>query len=177
MNAWDLLFLGDDGPIYTNLLANGACETTGGFTANGVSQAADSANKYEGTNCIKITRLSYGGGSSAQNIRSLITNGKYYLYSGYVKNGNATSMKLEYWKGTGGVVQTSDYAATSYDRKGLLLAPDGTWSATTVNASAIMTAAEGQYAYFDALMLNEVSAADYAAGVAACLTKYPYKAP
>jgi len=165
---------------YTNLLSFGGCEATTGWTTLLGTLATDSDNEYEGTNCLKITINS--GQTTAfsyRNILSLLNISKYYLYSGYVKNYNGTTgMKISVdCKADKGLIVSTSNITTDYVRKGILLQPSDFDTATELTIRSHCDGSAAQYGYFDALMVNEISVADYAAGVAACLTKYPYKAP
>ena len=69
-----------------NTLFNGAdfggCEATTGWSPTRCSATIDSINKFEGTNCLKIT-LSAGetDGPILRNILSLLDTSKYYSFS------------------------------------------------------------------------------------------------
>ena len=79
--------------------------------------------------------------------------------------------------GDAGDINTTANTTTDYVRKGVVIQPSDFDTATSLMVRVYIAGAENQYAYFDTLMVNEISAADYAAGVDACLAKYPYKAP
>lgn len=181
-NAKRLLFFGDDSPQYINLLTAGGCESTAGWNAsNSYAIAANADNKYEGTNCIKITSSATVSGAVYRSALSLIQADKYYLVSAYVKNVDMpTGIRIGcYVAGDGGTTNTAYVTDTNYTRLGFLLSPTQLDTATTFNVEANAGGAgtPGKIAYFDAFMINEISASDHALGVAVCLTKYPYKAP
>jgi len=165
---------------YTNLFAQGGCEATTGWTAVLGTNTVDSVNEYEGTNCLKLT-INAGQATMFiyRDILSLLSTSKYYLISAYLKNFNgATGIQIAAdCSGDKGLVTSGYNATTDYVRKGIILQPSDIDAATGVAIRVYCTGAEAQYGYLDALMTNEISAADYAAGVATCLTKYPYKAP
>jgi len=177
--AKQLLFMG--GNIdYTNLFAQGDCEATTGWTPYHITLVTDADNKYEGTNCLKVTiSATYTNGIGFINVLPLLNTSKYYLISGYVKNNDATTgIKLRAsCTGDKGNVDSAYNATTSYVRIGVILQPSDFDGATDMKLTLYVDGVAGQSAYFDAVMLNEISAADYAAGVDACLAKYPYKAP
>jgi hypothetical protein len=177
-NGENILIGESPAPSYTNLASFAACEETTGWTAFRVQSTIDSENEFEGTNCIKIaidpTRSS---GYIYKNVYSVLDKTKYYLFSGYVKNGNASN-------GISISIDTNDedvygsaISDTTYTRTGVLLQPSNFADASFVYFQVRIIGAENQYAYVDACMVNEITAEDYAAGVEACLAKYPYKAP
>lgn len=165
---------GGGGVSYANLLPVGACESLTGWSAYQSINTIDTVNKYDGNGCIKS--LCNGDGSISYQVLPLLSTTKYYMLSGYLKNLDATEIKLQlYCTGDVGARFSDGQSATVYDRKAVLLQPSDFNSASTVSAGTRVFGT-GKYAFLDNLMLNEISAADYASGVAACLAKYPYKA-
>jgi hypothetical protein len=151
------------------------CEATTGWSSSSASVATDSSNKFEGTNCLKVT-ISGTGGTIYRNILSLLNTSKYYLVSAYVKNGNlGTGIKF-------GVEAVSDTyntyvtasTSTSYLRQGVVLQPTDFDGATEVRLKIRGDGSDTQYGYFDAIMLQEITSAEYALGATALLDKYPF---
>jgi hypothetical protein len=165
---------------YRNLFSQGACESIDGWSSPLTGIVADSENKYEGTNCIKVS-LDAGRttGNAEVSVLSLLNTSKYYLFSGYVKNGNLTNgiSVRAYCYGDALWISSSNNSSNEYVRLGVVLQPSDFDGASDVIFVARLDGLELQYAYFDAYMINEISAADYASGAAACLAKYPYKSP
>jgi len=166
---------------YTNLFSLGECETITGWTKNSaVTIATDSDNEYAGTNCIKITlNAGQAVGGAYKDVTSIIDKAKYYLISAYLKNANVTNgIRIQcVCTGDVGAINSDYNVTTDYVRKGVITQPTDYDGATAISVYAQVIGAETQYGYFDNYMINEITAADYAAGLAACLTKYPYKAP
>ena len=163
----------------TNILpdAVAGCETLTGWNGGYVEVLLDSANKYEGANCIKIT-LSAGRtvGYYYRDILSLLDMSKHYLLTAYVKNGNVDyGIRLEAEFVDGGITKNAGYiTATNYTRVGIPIQPSDFINATQVRINLRIAGAENQYAFFDALMLNEITAEEYALGVNALMQKYSW---
>ena len=63
------------------------CESTSGWTNFQSTDATDSSNELEGTNCLKIT-LTSTTGQLYRDVFSKLDLTKYYMFSGYLKNGD-----------------------------------------------------------------------------------------
>ena len=170
----------EDGESSINLFSQGGCESTSGWTLLLSALATDTDNKYEGVKCLKIT-LGTGrtNGTAYVDIKGLLNTSKYYLASAYLKNGNAaTGLKLiATCTGDKGNIVSSVISVTDYTRVGVIMQPSDFDGATAVTFGVRVDGTETQYCYFDACMLNEITADDYAAGIAACLETYVYTSP
>jgi hypothetical protein len=162
------------GRAYTNLLGkDGDCEVTSRFTNNQSTLALDTSKKVFGTNAIKITATANPGNLSKQLSLTLFDVTKYYMFSAYVANGNATNISI-LKDATGGGVQkqSSLITGTTMTRVVCKSQPSdnnaGNEIIVTVNGTST------QYAYVDGIMINEISASDYALSDAALMAKYPY---
>jgi hypothetical protein len=99
---------------------------------------------------------------------------KYYLFSAYLKNGNATSVKVMKDSTGGGTTISSATVTdtTKFNRVGVVIQPS---DFNSLNVLAIyVTGTSGQYAYVDGIMINEITSSEYALGVDTLLSKYPY---
>jgi len=167
------------GNTVTNLLADtvAGCESTTGWSVVQGTLATDSDNEFEGTNCLKQTLSA--GQTTSYNYRNILASldiSKYYLISIRLKNGNATTgIRLETEFVSGGATKTSSYiTATSYTRVGIVVQPSDMASATQLRLQTRVTGTETQYAFVDALMLQEITATEYALGTTALLSKYAF---
>ena len=164
------------GRTVVNLADFGDCESTAGWNTSGVMVTTDNSNEYEGTNCLKIA-LAAGEvtGYIYKYILSLLDTSKHYLISAHLKNGNlSTNGMLMFINcvGDAGYIYGTYITGTSYMRDGILLQPSDFDSATQVTLYFKAFGAENEYAYADAIMINEISASEYAQGASALLEKY-----
>ncbi len=168
------------GKHYVNLLGkDGDCEDLSKWTAYQATPSLDTTNKVFGNNGIKITNTVNGVGNI--NITPVMSPTKYYLVSAYLKNGNAaTGLYLACGPtgtGSGGAAEWSLYitATAGFTRVAVKVQPSdwGTYTQRYV-AVNVQSTAVGQYGYVDGIMVNEISAADYALSDAELLAKYPY---
>ncbi len=164
------------GKTLINLLGkDGNCEDLSKWGLWQATGALDSTNKVFGSNGFKLTLTSTVGTlnkylGSPNNLD--IT--KYYLVSAYLKNGNATSVKLEK-DGQGGGIDVATVAVTDttkFTRVGIVVKPTDSASGNYIEIT--INGASGQYAYVDGIMINEITASEYALGADALLAKYPY---
>lgn len=155
-----------------NLLGNdGNCEDTSKFTLGGTgSLTLDNTNKVFGNNSIKLTlgAASLAGKLDKNNYN--VDDTKYYFYSGYVKNSNASSAYLYTY---GSAKSTEEYSGTDFIRQGMKLNP--TEVASTTHFAINNLGADTQTSYFDGLMLIEITQSEYDnLSVDELLEKYPY---
>jgi len=160
------------GQSYVNAMGkDGNCEDVSKFIATTSTTALNTSNKVFGANSIAITLTSTSGYITklASALTSLDTS-KYYLYTAYLKNATATSLNIR----TTGSVQTSSSvtSTTAFTRVGILLNP--TMMSTLTGFTVNVTGSSTNVGYVDGIMVNEISATDYAAGLTACLAKFPY---
>jgi hypothetical protein len=170
-----------DPTSYTNLYPEGKCDSTSSWTAHNGTLEVDSADALSG-NCIKTIIANTKTYSQPYDyVTTLVDSSKYYLFSGYVKNGNLTSIGIRvYFSGSDLTISAATSASTSYVRQGVIIQPADFVGGITVQfqvRSAYHTSDGSRYGFFDSLMINEITAEDYAAGVDACLAKYPYIDP
>ncbi len=166
------------GWTYQNIASFGDCESTDGWSKTGsATLSTDNTNKFEGTNCLKLT-LGATSGRAWQNILSLLDTSKYYLISVYLKNGNlSTGASLRVFDGTIYIKTSSVITSTSWTRVGIVLQPSDLVSALQLDLSIFIEGESGQYGYVDAIQINEITAAEYAKGANALLTEYNYVSP
>lgn len=174
---------------YTNLLGSIAgCESATGWSTyhpGDFTLTTDSDNKIEGANCLKMTMNIDDIGSCAYkgfDYNVAFYKDKYYLLSGYIKNFNmANGMQIAaQLGGTAGRKDSAIITGNKWTRVGVILQPldfDGATVDTFYFYVRVPNtgANNGQYGYFDACMLNEIIASDYAQGLDYCLNKYPFK--
>lgn len=161
-----------DGVSVGNLMGiDGDCDDITKFAASNITLSLDST-KQSSNYALRAT-LTNTTGTVKYKLPTLDTS-KYYLISAYVRNGNATNITLSKDATGGGtiVAATSVTDTTQFIRSGVVIQPSalnqGNYVTFTVNGAST------NYAYIDSIMINVITSDDYAAGVAACLTKYPY---
>lgn len=171
------------GKHYVNLLGkDGDCENTTKWLSYQAILSLDSTNKVIGANSIKTTVNADTGASfwCAEDsvLLSKMNPNKYYMLSGYLKNGNASAMYLQlYTNGTGNMSKVSSFVAdtTKFTRVVAKIKPSDWGTGTTSIIAGVLTnGTTGQYSYSDGLMLNEISADDYNLTDDQLLAKYPY---
>lgn len=163
---------------YKNLLNFGNCESVDGWNTASVNVVLDNGNKFDGVNCLKITEATVAGSRIYRDATSLFTSGKYYLLSGYLKNYNCSVgiSILPIFNNDNTLLTSATVSATNYMRVGVLIQPSDFDLMTSAELRIkISCNAVGQYGFCDNLMLNEITSADYSAGLSTCLAKYPYK--
>ncbi|MCX7747308.1 MAG: fibronectin type III domain-containing protein [Clostridia bacterium] len=142
---------------------DGDCETIDGWrtnTANSAAVAVDDVNKVNGAKSIKGTLSITGSGYGFKDVKAKMDNTKYYFLSGFIKNGNATSVSLYY--NFGSEVATPANTSTSYIRRGLKIQPSNMGAAAEyavglkINGTAV-----GQYGFIDNIMLIEITKDEY----------------
>ncbi len=157
---------------YVNLLGkDGNCESIAPWSGYQATLSLDSANKMFGSKGIKITSTDASGGNMYQlksNIINIDTN-KYYLFSAYLKNGNAATVVIQ---ANPAVTSSSVTSTTNFVRVAIKLTPVQMANINDFNVN--VGGSSGKYAYADGIMLNEISAADYALTPDQLMAKYPY---
>ena len=158
------------GLTITNILDDdvAGCEATTGWTASNITLAIDNTNEYEGTNCLKGT-LTATSGYIRRDIFSDLDVTKYYLITAHFKNvdlATGLTLKLD----TDDVdVDGSVEDSTTYTRVGIVIQPTDIDSASYAYLTLQSDGANAEYAYVDAIMLNEITAAEYALGADAIM--------
>jgi hypothetical protein len=152
------------------------CQSTSGWGAYQTRVTTDSDNKYSGTHCLKIMlNAGYNVGTLNRSVLPLIDKNKYYMFSAYVKNGNLSGDGIRASLScVGDVVEIpgTNITSTNYTRTAVLLKPSDMDTATDVRLYMYLNGAENEYAFIDAIMLNEITAEEYALGASALLQKY-----
>ena len=169
------------GNTYTNLLGtDGDCEDITKWQVPSPSGIAlDNTNKVNGSNSFKFTVQSSGNAHANKNVLPLLNTSKYYLVSGYIMNGSATSGAaiFAYSNGTGNTPTRTSYVTLSqgFTRVCCKIAPSdfGTGS-TNFLIQPTGYGSSGQYFNVDSLMINEISSSDYTLSNDELMTKYPY---
>ena len=155
------------GKTIINLLGkDGNCENVSVWGDYQCTHVLDSTNKVFGSNGMKITLNSTSSQINSRNI--YLTSGNYYFLSAYVKNGNATNITLAV--GGRGYTTTLVTNTTGFTRIGIPILATGAETAVIV----VVNGSSGQYAYVDGIMVNEITATEYALGTTALLANYPY---
>ncbi len=157
----------------TNLLGkDGNCEDTSKANSWQCTDTLDSTNKVFGSYGIKGTITGTTGYAFSRQKQVLnLDNTKYYMVSAYLKNGNATAISV----GIEGLSVSQVTDTTKFNRVCAKYTP--AQIATLVAAQNVViyiSGSAGQYGYVDGIMVNEISAADYALSDAELLAKYPY---
>jgi hypothetical protein len=150
------------GKTVVNLLgSDGDCEDVNKFLQYQSTRILDNINKVFGNNGLKVTlSTGYTTGSVNPGIRDILDINKYYCVSVYVKNGNATEASLKVDNGYSGlvnIINTTD--TTKFNRLFMKLNP--TQHSNTIRIILQVSGIEGQYAYFDGIMLEEITEAQY----------------
>lgn len=166
------------GRTVTNILDDdvAGAESATGWNIGNVGIVTDSLNELEGTNCLKITLSAENiNGGIYRDILSKLDTAKHYLISAFIKNGNLSGAGIRIRVHCVGDVEfiDSDYiTATTWTRVGIVIQPSDFDNATAVQLFGYVSGSETEYGYVDAIMLQEISASDYALGVDALLSKY-----
>ncbi|WP_315065873.1 phage tail protein [uncultured Clostridium sp.] len=149
------------GKTVINLLGkNGNCEDVSKWLVYQVTLALDSTNKVFGNNSTKLT-LTSTGGSSNHDLDSIVDKTKYYCLSGYIKNGNATGAILglradaNYYTAMSTITDNTQFTRVWLKIKPSDFATSNNQILRQVNGSS------GQYAYFDGIMLEQITQAQY----------------
>lgn len=164
-----------EGFDYVNLLGkDGNCEDVSRWIWNSSSVSLDTTNKVFGNNSFKITMGSAELATVYKSKSTLaIDASKYYLFSCYLKNGNASNDLRLLADGLNKIsVLITD--TTKFSRVCIKLSPSEMALVTAFHLYVRGTANSGQYGYFDGAMLNEISSSDYALSESDLLAKYPY---
>lgn len=163
------------GQSYVNLFGkDGNCENVSKWNTWQGTSSLDTTNKLFGGNGIKVvtSTTSYSALYKTKTMHGLDVN-KYYLFSAYVKNGNlATGIKLSV-EGIGLNTTPMITDTTKFTRIALKITPTDMITATNFDIWFGGTAV-GQYGYVDGIMVNEITASEYALDVATLMAKYPY---
>jgi len=165
------------GKDYTNKLGkDGNCEDVSKWNDNASTHSLDSSNKVFGNSGIKITLTSTSGTINKVISTWNIDASKYYLVSAYIKNGNCTGGITIYKDSSSGGnvvgINPSITDTTKFTRVGFVLQPSNINIGNFLNTT--LTGTAGQYAYVDGIMINEITATEYALGASALLANYPY---
>lgn len=166
------------GKMPVNLLGrDGNCEDVSKWAAYRSTVELDSSNKVFGSNGIKITRtLTEGTTSSARKLNFSVSLGKLYFISGYIKNGTVTNGAFLSIASPDANYAHSSYITESsrFQRTGCKLQAND--NIMNINLAIWADGSNlGQYAYFDGIMLIEITEEEYnTLTVDQLLAKYPY---
>ncbi|MEC0264457.1 hypothetical protein [Paenibacillus anseongense] len=168
------------GRTLVNLLGrDGNCEDVGRWGDYQSIHVLDSANKTLGNNGFKVTIATGTSGATNYLIPGGLKASKYYILVGDVKNGNSLVGASISWGGTDGqglgisptVTNTSNFQ-TVYVKAN----PSVDKPITTANL--VVNGSNGQYGYFDAIRVYELSQTEYNAignmTTTQVAAKYPY---
>lgn len=162
------------GRTVDNVASFGDCEATTGWSTSTTSVAIDSDNELFGTNCLKVT-ISADGGYINRDILSLLDTSKYYLISGYIKNGNLSGSGIRMnvnCLGDTGISYGAYVTATSYNRTGHVIQPSDFDTASDVHVVIQGSGLNTEYGFVDGIMINEITSSEYAEGADALLDRY-----
>ncbi|KZL93570.1 hypothetical protein [Clostridium magnum] len=152
-----------EGLTVVNLLGtDGDCEDVGRWSQSNGTPSLDSSNKVIGSNSIKITSQTIGSCGVYLNIVSKsLDASKYYCVSAYLKNGNATNVYLMKYNGSNytSLAGTTITDATKFNKVMYKFAGSENIQFLMV---MLTSTASGQYAYVDGIMLEEITATQYA---------------
>lgn len=165
--------------MYENILTASiaAGENLVGWTLNKCSLSNDTAEQFEGGACYKLTLTKDGTVSAYVNIFSLLDVSKYYAVCGHVKKGNlsGTGARLNLGIVNGvGTLTTDRTLSTKYSRVGFLIQPSDLNVATSCRLTLDSNGLNGQYAFYDALSVQEITATEYTQGLTNYFSKYPF---
>ncbi len=166
------------GMTYSNTgLEVGLCQDTADFDAVTSTLALSTTRAY-GTYSVEATATATGTfGARAKVDEFPIDASQYYLVSAFIRLTSSTNVALEVAKGSDDsqISITATSTSTTLTRVGLILQPSDIAGETSVKPYVKGTAAAiGNKVAIDGIMVNKISAADYALGVSACLIKYPF---
>lgn len=150
-----------------NLLgADGNCEDTSKWTKSSVyiSLTLDSNNKKYGNYSIRYSISGYGskatGGFWSRDLLSLVDKNQYYVALVDVKNGNADSAFCKVsFRADGSVYRDGNKLtdSTKFNTSYLKISPTDLATANALTVWGVVTADEGEYAYFDGFRIYQVS--------------------
>lgn len=170
----NLITASEAGPVAVtvkgNTLANildqqaANCEDASQWSINASTRATDTDNKAYGDKSLKVTITSGALGTSYKDIRTILSDSKYYLILVDVKNGTADRANV-FIQSTGGgssktgnlISDTTKFAA-SYTK----VQPADFTGATNIYLHLYVRGTTGQYAFFDGVRIYEIDAATYA---------------
>jgi len=159
----------------------GDCENTSDFGAISSVIDLDSTNKVFGSKSIVGTSIADSGTPTVFYVKAgkfKIDATKYYLVSAYVRNIDATDVRLQCYKGSDLTtigVDSAIITGTTFTRVGLVLQPSNLTGETSIRPNIRATSAGvGTKFAADGIMVNEISATEYALGVSTLLQRYPY---
>lgn len=173
------------GKSYVNLLGkDGNCEDISKWVANGGTNTLDANNKMYGANGQKIT-LSVSSEVICyypleNDLFGRVVPTKYYMLTAWVKNGNLSGAGNRIFIGSNGAGKTIKYSAyttaATWNRHLVRLAPSDWGSSPTLLSCEVHgVGLTGEYYYTDGIMLNEITADEYANLTdMQLLEKYPY---
>ncbi|HEY9060072.1 MAG TPA: hypothetical protein VIO64_06155 [Pseudobacteroides sp.] len=162
---------------YKNLLeSDGDCEELGAWNAKTGTATLDTANKAVGNNGIKIVSNAGTDTGLEKYLMPLDTN-KYYLLSGYGKSASGGNLEMlignAYGLSTGGGT-TNPCTSSTFVRKGFVFKPTSSIGVLSLVAKGIT--GQQHTAYFDGIMLKEISQNEYTTlSVEELLQRYPYE--
>ena len=162
-----------DGNTVTNKLALiGDCGTLADFTRVSCTGALSTTSTLFGTSALQLTLEATSGYAYLPATSYLIT-GEYYLISAYGKVATAIDVSLRFESDDQDITSTA-VSGTAYTRMGIVIAPTDFDTATTASIRLLVTGATGNIAYFDGIMMNSITSAEYLLGATSLLNKYNY---
>ncbi|NRS20577.1 hypothetical protein HP398_29600 [Brevibacillus sp. HB1.4B] len=150
-----------------NLLgADGNCEDTSKWTKSSVyiSLTLDSNNKKYGNYSIRYSISGYGskatGGFWSRDLLSLVDKSQYYIALVDVKNGNADAAFCKVsFRADGSAYKDGNKLtdSTKFNISYVKISPTDLAAANALTVWGVVTADEGEYAYFDGFRIYQVS--------------------
>lgn len=162
---------------YNLLGTDGDCEDPSKWSAYNASIALDSIKVF-GASSLKVTATAVTGGNLYK--IKILDFAKYYLFSGYVKNGNCSAGVNLLGRGNGsGYTQKTTPVVSSiseYTRQALKFSPsDFGEGCTHFEIDALIQGGIGQYAYVDGVKVTEITATEYTNdSVDVLMARYPF---
>ena len=152
------------GKTLVNLLGrDGNCEDVSKWINYDSIHTLDTTNYVVGSTGIKITVSGTGGSGGVFNTKTNYDKTKYYCFSAYVKNGNATSINI-YANCVGDVSIKNGNTITStttFQRSIVKTQPSEIDSTTNIDIAINVVGLVDQYAYVDGVMFHDITQAEF----------------
>lgn len=143
----------------------GNCENVNDWADAFVGHHIDNTVKIQGSGALKVTlKPGYKAGNIfSGNLVELLPKNKHLLMLGCVKNGNsAVGVRLSLVVNDGKRLDTnSDHRGNNYVTQYIKVAPSDYAASTAFHVEGFILGEEGQYGYFDAIRIYEITKAEY----------------
>lgn len=173
--------VGVGGRTVTNILEDyvAGCESISVWSLVRMGASLDNNNQYEGDYCIKmVIDTGYTDAGMYYNILPLLYSSKHYLITAHLKNGSLSGNGVRFnvnCVSDTGQIWSSYVTETSYERQGVVIRPSDFDTATHVYITPYIYGVDGEYAFIDAIMVNEITEYEYNnLTVDELMQKYPH---